>query len=681
MLNAAKTNNLNVTPKTHRLNNMLEQAVKFHQDGHLAEAEKLYKKVRKSDPKNLIALQLSGVIAAEKKDFTLSLNFFSRAISLQPRYADAFYNRGNVYKTLERYDEALSDYQSTIQLNPSNFRPYFSRGNIYRELGEFTKAISDYTQSILLGCDDPEVYCNRAVVFEYLGQLDEALNDYNMAVDRSPNNTDMLTNRANLLMKVKRYNQAILDFNKLLSDKPQEQAFLNNRGICLRELCQFDLALEDFNNILAISPGNIEALNNRGILLKRMRRPHKALQDLNDALLLDKALCNNNENRPKILSNRGTVYQELNHYDEALADYNSSLAILPTLPETFNNRGNTYRDLGDFDKASEDFDTAIRLNPNYAEAQWNKALLQLLNFDFRNGWQAYEWRWKRELKDTGNFLKPSKPIWNGESDKRVLIWAEQGIGDEIMFASLISEISEKCSHLLVQCDQRLLPIFERSFPNYITFIDKNLLIDEGTYDYHIPIASLPLHFRPSIKSFENTPQRYLKHSKYNSEALRERLLKRKEKKLIGVSWLTKSTLPGASNRNLNLIELLKNFDKETVRFVSLQYGDVSKEISKMREHDGIDIIEVKDIDNREDIDGLASLMIACDQIISVDNATVHLAGALGVNTKILLPFNNDWRWGKGRRDSLWYNSVTLYRQKFLNDWSHPISALMTDQIA
>jgi tetratricopeptide (TPR) repeat protein len=680
MLNSAKTNNLNVTPKTHRMNTILEQAVKFHQDGLLADAEKLYKKVRKSDPKNIIALQLLGVIAAEKKDFALSLNFFSRAISLQPSYADAFYNRGNVYKTLQRYNEALSDYQSTIELNPCNFRPYFSRGNIYRELGEFAKAIPDYTQSILLGCDDPEVYCNRAVILEDLGQLDGALSDYDMAVDRSPKNPDILTNRANLLMKMKCYNQAILDFNKLLSDKPQEQAFLNNRGICLRELCKFDLALKDFNSILAISPSNIEALNNRGILLKRMRRPHEALTDLDKALSLDIALCNNDENRPKILSNRGTVYQELNRYDEALSDYNSSLDILPTLPETFNNRGNTHRDLGNFDKASEDFDAAIRLNPNYAEAQWNKALLQLLNFDFHNGWQAYEWRWKRELKDTGNFLKPSKPMWNGERDTRVLIWAEQGIGDEIMFASLISEISETCSHLLVQCDHRLLPIFERSFPNHIKFIDKNLLIDEGKYDYHIPIASLPLHFRPSIKSFKNTPQRYLKHSKSNSEALRESLLKRQKKKLIGISWLTKSTLPGASNRNLNLIELLKNFDKETVRFVSLQYGDVSTEISKMREEDGIDIIEVKDIDNREDIDGLASLMMACDQIISVDNATVHLAGALGVNTKILLPFNNDWRWGKGRRDSLWYNSVTLYRQKFLNDWSHPIFALMTDKM-
>ena len=112
-----------------------------------------------------------------------------------------------------------------------------------------------------------------------------------------------------------------------------------------------------------------------------------------------------------------------------------------------------------------------------------------------------------------------------------------------------------------------------------------------------------------------------------------------------------------------------------MKLVNLQYGDVADEIAQLRKDHGIEVIEVPDIDNHDDIDGLAALIMACDKVVSIDNATVHLAGALGAKTKILLPFNNNWQWGTSGSSSYWYDSVELYRQQSANDWKQVLEQL------
>ena len=112
-----------------------------------------------------------------------------------------------------------------------------------------------------------------------------------------------------------------------------------------------------------------------------------------------------------------------------------------------------------------------------------------------------------------------------------------------------------------------------------------------------------------------------------------------------------------------------------MRLVNLQYGDVTDEIIKLKDDHGIEVTQVPDVDNRNDIDGLAALIMACDEVISIDNATVHLSGALGAKTKILLPFNRNWQWGTSGSSSYWYNSVELYRQQSADDWKKVLEQL------
>jgi len=275
-------------------------------------------------------------------------------------------------------------------------------------------------------------------------------------------------------------------------------------------------------------------------------------------------------------------------------------------------------------------------------------------------------------------LVTSKPLWGGERDQIVFVWAEQGIGDEIMFFSLIPELYSASSKLIVQCDQRLIPLFQRSFPKDIIYESRRSAVTEDLYDFHTPIGSLARIFRTSLESFRKTSDGYLRHDGVKTTQLRQKLLSGEAETLIGVNWKTASPLLHACERNIALHEIAEVLNSPKVQLVCLQYGDVSDEIDFLKEEFGINVLQVSEIDNRNDIDDLASLIMACDKIVSTTNATVHLAGSLGADVRVLLPFSARWIWGTHKSPRTWYNSITQYRQHLAGDWSGALQILSKD---
>jgi tetratricopeptide (TPR) repeat protein len=410
-----------------------------------------------------------------------------------------------------------------------------------------------------------------------------------------------------------------------------------------------------------IDPNYTEALNNRGVVLKELRRFDEALVDFDKAVSLDSKYAD-------ALNNRGITYRELGRFDEAIKDLNKAISLKADFEKAYNNRGNIQKDLQHYDLAMEDFNRAIQLDPEYVDAYWNKALCMLHLGDFKSGWPLYEWRWKRDKSISGEPITTTKPMWSGESDKTIFLWSEQGVGDEIMFASLVPELQQTSMHVILHCDKRLVPLFKRSFMGNISFCNDRDTVDENSYDFHIPMGSLPLILRPTLSSFKKGSQAYLKCQQSKADALKSTLLGKQKEILVGISWLSKSKIPGAIQRNVDLAEIAQHLNKPNIKLVNLQYGDVSGEIKSLKDNQNIDVIQVEEIDNKNDIDGLAALIMACDHIVTIDNATVHLASALGAKTKLLLPINHEWRWGLEPKTSYWYDSLELYRQKQLNDW-------------
>jgi ADP-heptose:LPS heptosyltransferase len=189
---------------------------------------------------------------------------------------------------------------------------------------------------------------------------------------------------------------------------------------------------------------------------------------------------------------------------------------------------------------------------------------------------------------------------------------------------------------------------------------------------------LPKHFRTELNDFSKSANGWLKPDYKKVGEFKRQIQSYNAKTIIGLSWFTNASGPKSGQRSMSLENLAKHLGSIPATFVNLQYGDVAEELLSVKSQTNFNIISIDDLDLFHDIDGLAALVSACDIVVSVDNLTVHLAGALGVDTRVLLPSVADERWALDRKDSYWYDSLTLYRQQINGNWDQPLELLIND---
>ncbi len=194
-------------------------------------------------------------------------------------------------------------------------------------------------------------------------------------------------------------------------------------------------------------------------------------------------------------------------------------------------------------------------------------------------------------------------------------------------------------------------------------------------DYHLTLGSVPGLIRNDIIDFDRTVKGYLKADPKRVEAIRNEL-QLDGKTAIGISW--KSVKTKYKKKSTQLRDMERIFSGLDVVLVNLQYGDVDDEIREFKESTGIDVVQCASVDNREDLDGLAALIEVCDLVVSITNVTVHLAGALAKETWVLLHYVSIYFWLVERTDSIWYPSLSLYRQPTLDDWDSVYVSIRKD---
>jgi ADP-heptose:LPS heptosyltransferase len=307
--------------------------------------------------------------------------------------------------------------------------------------------------------------------------------------------------------------------------------------------------------------------------------------------------------------------------------------------------------------------------------QFQYAQLFLLFANFREGWKRYEYRWKIEPLNKVVWPVKDRELWRAETSKKILIFKEQGIGDEIIFLGLIPEVIEKSEMVTVFVDKRLIALCRRSMLG-ARFIDDINMIKKDDFDYFLSIGSLPGLMRNDISDFDRTVTGYLKADPERVELL-GRELGFKGKRIVGISWKSFKSL-NQTKKSVDLKDFEQIFKDLDVTLLNLQYGDIDEELQKFSKETGIEVIQCSSVDNREDLDGLAALIELCDLVVSTSNVTIHMAGALGKETWVLLPYVANFWWLLDRTDSVWYPSLRLYRQKSLNDWESVFPLIRKD---
>ena len=238
-----------------------------------------------------------------------------------------------------------------------------------------------------------------------------------------------------------------------------------------------------------------------------------------------------------------------------------------------------------------------------------------------------------------------------------------------MFASMLEDVAEQCKSLTLYSDERLVSIFSRSFGDKVEVQSCLEDLSSRSFDAHIPIGSLGKFVRRDRDSFTNQREGYLRPENEVVNVIRANLKKSfGDKEIIGLSWFSNSPTHHRLVRNIDLSKLINGFTSKDAIFVCLQYGDVEADIREAQLKTGISVFNPADIDQFHDVDNLSNLICACDRVVSIDNATVHLAAAHGIPTKVLLPTDVDWRWGTFGEESYWYPSLKLVRQVKPGRW-------------
>ena len=368
----------------------------------------------------------------------------------------------------------------------------------------------------------------------------------------------------------------------------------------------------------------------------------------------------------------------ISHSLAELGDYKAALNTLNKLEQNYGYNPKLYNDLGtcliELGRYSEARDKLFLSETNLGK--YNLGMLDFKEGNYKDGWLGYEFGLKENIRKIKNLSKKFDvlPQWKIEKTAGpLLIIGEQGLGDEIMFSTMFPEIIKKVNSIYLITDKRLHGLFSRTYPE-INIIKDQDLFDIKKLNFRIAMGSLGKFFRQTREDFFYSEKRLLKPLNSSINALKSKYNFDKKKLYIGLSWHT-TNLSHGSRRNIKLAEIVKAFKELNVSFINLQYGDHTHEIKQASNKFKKEIFLSEEGDNKSDIDILAAKISLCDYVVSIDNSTAHLAGSLGVNTLLILPEVSDWRWQVRGKDSLWYNSIRLFRNNSKFNWNETLEEL------
>jgi Flp pilus assembly protein TadD len=381
------------------------------------------------------------------------------------------------------------------------------------------------------------------------------------------------------------------------------------------------------------------------------------------ALNLDPSLIQARANLAAVLADKG---------DTATAEreYRAVLELQPLFADTHVNLGNLLRNRGDLPAAIESYRKAVVCNPSHPMAHNSLGGALLLSEAWAEGWSELEWRW--QLGDNPALRARHKlPLWEGDDlrGRHILVWGEQGIGDVVLFATMLPDLLAMGARVTLELDARLVELFQRSFPE-IGVIAWSSVPSPGRFDCHTNIGRLGLFLRATAESFANS-KAYLRPDPDRVAAFRERYRLLGPGPLIGIAWQSKSPTHRRKSLTLDDLTPLLRAHPEAI-YVSLQYGDVRDEIAGVSRRLGVRIHHDDSFDNWADLDGVVAQIAALDRVVTVSNINAHLAGAAGVPAHVLVTQNALWYWPHAKSVSPWYRTVRLTR---LSDYRSVHAAL------
>jgi tetratricopeptide (TPR) repeat protein len=646
----------------------IDQALEHHQQGRLADAEQLYRRVLADDPNHADALHFLGVIAHQVGRHADAVNLIGLALrQLQdgPPRADVLNNFAEALRMAGRVPDAVAALRQVVQIEPNYGEAWSNLGLALDTLGQLPDALTAHDRAVQLTPNLPNAHYNRGVTLEHMGRLDEAIDEFEDATKLQPNHLLALNNLGAALTRRGHAPRAITILRKACQINPNYiEGYINLTG-ALSAAEKFDDAIDVAKRAVQLDPNRAESLNNLGVALDKAKRYHEAVDAYQKAIGLK-------PNFGLAHGNLGSSYDKLGQSDDAVRCFERAAELIPNNPDVLATLSGVYRTAGRDAESVATADKAIALNPNHADAHGNRAFALLHAGDYLEGFREYEWRWRCKT-----FSSPvrefERPLWDGTdpAGRTILVHAEQGYGDVIQMARFIPMLADRGANVLVECVPVLRPLIE-TCRGVGKVVPTGLKLPD--FDLHCPIMSLPRAFNVTIDTLPREVP-YL-HATDDRKQFWRGLIEPKAagaKLKVGLVWGGNVKPDPRRSASLKAFEPLG--EVPGVVFFSLQRDEPAAELKHPPQ--GIEVTDLgKDIKNFADS---AAVLANLDLLITIDSAPAHLGGATGTRTWTLLPVVADWRWLRSREDSPWYPTMRLFRQEKRDDWG-PVIDRMKEEL-
>lgn len=670
---------------------MQEQVLEALRQKNLDVAATLCAHWRTLEPSSAVACNLSGAVALHADRLPEAIQWFEVATHLDPTYAKAWSNLGLAYEQANKKEAALVCHKKAHALAPTVLE---IKANLLRQLhgmgayAEMLDVLESWPKDTPLSADLGWLSAQAA---HGLGDLELACRIMGNMTKQYPENADLWRTYADLLRELGLGQAAEDAYLQAVALNPEDAVsyhelgrLLVRRGNSARALPYLKSAYMLSSNDPDILCDLAHALMDSGLFLdaKKILRQgmdkwprhaeicyqlahlegrhgdrQLATKLVRQAATLDPTKYVAQNYMAELLLHDGRV-NEAKPYVEA------ALALDPTRAEAYNSLGNLYWQNLELEAAEKNYRRAIELNPAFHEARHNLGLLLLLRGEFQEGWTYYESRLEiAEAKPHARRFH--KPLWQGEPlrHKRLLVHAEQGYGDTIQFVRYLEILSRLGAEVIFETPYPLKRLLQR-------VAGIRCLIERGEplpdFDCHIPLLSIPSRLHTDSNSIPVAAGAYLIAADEEAYKWKQRVSALPAGLRVGIAWAGNPKHGNDSQRSLSLEDLCLLEHAPPVHWVNL----TKQPPGSVRNTQAPSFATYDWTSELDDYLDTAALISQLDLVISVDTSVAHLAGALGKQVWIMLPYVPDWRWQLGRGDSPWYPTVRLFRQESKGDWKH-----------
>jgi tetratricopeptide (TPR) repeat protein len=630
------------------LNVRLKKIFAKHQEGNLKEAKKDYLELLESEPANSKLNFLIGSLYFQEGNPEEAISYLQKALAINPSDHQSLNNLGLVYQALGNYDYAVNSFHRAINLKNDYIHAYNNLSVCYHTFDHNEKAINVLEDAIKIEPENPETNFNIGILNFKEGSFKDAEKYLSRAVELAPNNPVFVYNLAILQIELNQFRNAQSNLVKALKLSPNNSEIMFNLGYLSEKENNLDKAINFYKAAIEVNKNFAEAHFNLGNIYKQKENWEEARLNFNKTTLLKK-------DHYKALNNLGYVYHKEGNYKKAIEYYKKSIEKNSEYLEAYINYGSSLLELGDIGSSIKQYDYVIENEPGNRDAHFNKAVALLLKGDFEKGFAEYEYRSKDKI------INKNK-IWNGENltNKTLLIHDEQGAGDTVQIIRFLHLIKNADTKIILRCREELIPLFKE-----LSLIDHLISFNEELYhkyDFEIQLLSLPYLLKTTVDTIP-VFQKYLVVNDSKVDEWKNKLIGSAKPK-IGFAWKGNPKHKYDFKRSVD-VELFEGlFNLEKFDFYSLQIDTNDKERKYLSKFKNIHTLE-NELNTFEDT---AAVIQNLDLIITIDTSIVHIAGALGKKTWVLLPHIPDWRWLQNRDDSPWYPTLKLFRQKNIGEW-------------